>query len=101
MSRFYILIAMSTCGRSEAILDLDASQIRDGRIHFLADARGQTKKRHSTVPVAPTRAPWLEGVKGKVIVSRVPKLEKNWAVPSMPEYYERLCYDLRRAFESA
>lgn len=95
----YIMIALSTCGRSEAILDLDSSQIRDGRIHFLADDRQQTKKRRSTVPIAPTLAPWLEGVKGKVIVSRKPKLQKNWADPAVPEFFEYPCYDLGKSFE--
>lgn len=95
----YILIALSTCGRSEAILDLDSSQIRDGRIHFLADDRQQTKKRRSTVPIAPTLAPWLEGIKGKVIVSRKPKAQRNWADPAVPEFFVYPCYDLGKSFE--
>lgn len=95
----YIMIALSTCGRSEAILELDSSQIRDGRIHFLSDDRQQTKKRRSTVPIAPTLAPWLEGVKGKVITSRKPKAPKNWADPAVPEFFEYPCYDLGKSFE--
>jgi len=95
----YIMIALSTCGRSWAILDLDSSQIRDGRIHFLADDRSQTKKRRSIVPIAPTLAPWLEGIKGKVIVSRKPKAERNWADPAVPEFFEYPCYDLGDSFE--
>jgi hypothetical protein len=95
----YIMIALSTCGRSWAILDLDSSQIRDGRIHFLADDRAQSKKRRSIVPIAPTLAPWLEGIKGKVIVSRKPKAQRNWADPSVPEFFEYPCYDLGDSFE--
>lgn len=96
----YIMIALSTCGRSEAILELDAEQIRDGRIFFLADDRQQTKKRRSVVPIAPTLAPWLDGLKGKVIVSRKPKAERNWADPEVPEFFEYPCYDVGRSFES-
>jgi site-specific recombinase XerD len=96
----YIMIAMSTCGRSEAILDMDASQIRDGCIHFLADDRQQTKKRRSTVPIAPTLAPWLEGIKGKVIVSRKPIAERKWRDPEIPEFYEYPCYDVGGSFET-
>lgn len=96
----YIMIALSTCGRSEAILEMEASQIRDGRIFFLADDRQQTKKRRSVVPIAPTLAPWLDGLKGKVILSRKPKAEKNWADPAVPEFFEYPCYDVGRSFES-
>lgn len=95
----YIMIALSTCGRSEAILDLEASQIRDGLIYFLADDRQQTKKRRSIVPIAPTLAPWLEGVTGKVIVSRKPKMQRNWADPAVPEFFVYPCYDLGKSFE--
>src|SRR3546814_5435798 len=57
----YTLIALSTCGRSEAILDLHDHQIDRGLIYFLDPDRDQTSKRRSIVPIAPTLAPWLEG----------------------------------------
>lgn len=64
----FIMIMLSTHGRGEAILELDAdTQVRDGLIHFNAPGRAQTKKRRSIVPIAPTLAPWLDGVEGKVI----------------------------------
>lgn len=94
----YIMIAMSTLGRSEAILELDADQIRDGCIHFLADDRAQTKKRRSIVPICPTLAPWLEGVTGKVITYRSPIAEKN-RQPDGPAYFEKPCYDLGNSFD--
>lgn len=94
----YIMIAMSTLGRSEAILELDASQIRDGRIHFLADDRAQTKKRRSVVPIVPTLAPWLEGISGKVVTYRSPIAEKN-REPGGPVYFEKPCYDLGNSFD--
>lgn len=66
--RLFMLIMLSTHGRGEAILELDAdTQIRDGLIYFNAPGRAQTKKRRSIVPIAPTLAPWLEGMRGKVI----------------------------------
>jgi integrase len=62
------MIMLSTHGRAEAILEMDADeQIRDGLIHFLVPGEGQTKKRRSVVPIAPTLAPWLAGIEGKVI----------------------------------
>ena len=67
----YIMIMLSTHGRGEAVLELDAeTQIVKGNIHFLVPGEPQTSKRRSIVPIAPTLAPWLEGVKGKVIAFR-------------------------------
>lgn len=68
-----VMIALSTHGRLQAILELTTDQIRDGRIYFNAPGRAQTKKRRSVVPVAPTLAPWLaELPAGKVIQWRKP-----------------------------
>ena len=67
----FILIMLSTHGRGDAILELDAdTQIREGLIHFLVPGEAQTKKRRSIVPIAPTLAPWLDGLTGKVILYR-------------------------------
>jgi len=67
----FIMIMLSTHGRGEAILELDAdAQIRDGLIYFNAPGRAQTKKRRSIVPIAPTLAPWLAGTRGNVIQYR-------------------------------
>jgi len=95
----YILIQLSTCGRSEAILELHAHQIQEGRIHFLAPDRAQTSKRRSIVPVAPTLAPWLVALQGKVIVYRAPIAEHR-RVPGGPEYFERDCHDVGNAFDT-
>ena len=74
----FIMIMMSTHGRGEAILELDAeTQVRDGLIYFLAPGQIQTKKRRSIVPIAPTLAPWLDGVKGKVIEYRTTDRDGN------------------------
>jgi integrase len=56
----YTMIALSTHGRSEAILELDAGQVQGGLIYFNAPGRVQSKKRRSIVPIAPTLAPWLK-----------------------------------------
>ncbi|MFS0737523.1 phage integrase SAM-like domain-containing protein [Sphingomonas sp. 1P06PA] len=95
----YTMIQLSTCGRSEAILDLHDHQLRDGLIYFLDPDRDQTSKRRSVVPVAPTLAPWLEGISGKVIKYRAAIAEKN-RQPDGPEYFERDCYDLGNAFDA-
>ncbi|MCZ4343922.1 hypothetical protein O4H52_20110 [Sphingomonadaceae bacterium G21617-S1] len=95
----YAMIHLSTHGRSEAILELEADQIRDGLIFFNASGRTQTRKRRSIVPVAPTLAPWLDGVEGKVIRYRVPIAEAK-RVEGGPEFYERDTYDIGKAFEA-
>ena len=96
----YMLIALSTCGRSEAILSLDARQLDRGLIYFLDTDRDQTSKRRSIVPVAPTLAPWLEGIDGKVIRYRAELARDRWQDPDVPEYFERDCYDLGNAFDA-
>lgn len=96
----YTLIALSTCGRSEAILDLHDHQIADGLIYFLDPKDDQTSKRRSIVPIAPTLAPWLSGMRGKVIRYRAEIAPTRWADPNVPEYFERDCYDLGKAFDA-
>jgi len=95
----YAMIHLSTHGRSEAILELDAAQIRNGLIFFNAAGREQTRKRRSIVPVVPTLAPWLEDIDGKVIRYRVPIAEKN-RHEGGPAHYERDTHDIGRAFEA-
>lgn len=68
------MIALSTHGRLEAILELTTDQIQDNLIYFNAPGRAQTKKRRSIVPIAPTLAPWLADLPdGKVIQWKKPK----------------------------
>jgi integrase len=95
----YTMIQLSTCGRSEAILDLHSHQLEDGLIYFLDPDRDQTSKRRSIVPVAPTLAPWLEGAEGKVIRYRTEIAVAN-RVPDGPVFFERDCYDLGKAFDA-
>lgn len=95
----YAMIHLSTHGRSEAILELEADQIRDGLIFFNAPGREQTRKRRSIVPIAPTLAPWLEGLSGKVIRYRVPIAPAKRAEGG-PAFLERDTFDISRAFEA-
>jgi integrase len=95
----YALIHLSTHGRSEAILELEARQIRDGLIFFNAPGREQTSKRRSIVPITPVLAPWLEGAEGKIIRYRVATSEKNRKAGG-PEWFERDTRDIGRAFEA-
>lgn len=74
----FIMVMLSTHGRGEAVLELDAdTQIRGRLIHFLAPGATQTKKRRSIVPVAPTLAPWLAGATGKLIVYRTTRKDPD------------------------
>ncbi|RZL70935.1 MAG: hypothetical protein EOP66_15660 [Sphingomonas sp.] len=95
----YVMIALSTCGRGEAILDLHSRQLRDGLIYFLDDDRDQTSKRRSIVPVAPTLEPWLTGLTGKIVTYRTPIAPSRWTDPLVPEWSERDCADIGKAFE--
>lgn len=101
----FTMIALSTHLRVEAILDLTSSQIRTMREHgrtlIFSNAAGrvQTRKFRSVVPVVPTLAPWLDGLKGKVIRYRAPIAERRWADPKVPEWFERDTYDIGNAFE--
>ncbi|WP_373928844.1 hypothetical protein QTN93_03120 [Sphingomonas aerolata] len=76
----FAMINLSTHGRTEAILELDAdTQIRQGLIYFLRPDEEQTRKRRAIVPICPTLAPWLDGVTGKVIRYRTPTSAKTRA----------------------
>lgn len=94
----YMMIFLSTNGRSEAILDLVAeTQIRKGLIFFNAPGREQTRKFRSIVPIAPTLAPWFEGVTGKVIRYRALTSEATRAAGG-PDYFEKPVADLGKSF---
>lgn len=95
----YMLINLSTRGRSEAILELDASQIRDGRIYFNAPGRQQTRKRRSIVPICPTLIPWLEEIDGKVIRYRAPTSAATQAAGGA-EWFERDTLNIGRTFKA-
>lgn len=96
----FTMIMLSTHGRTEATLELESHQIRNGRIHFNDDDRDQTTKVRTIVPICATLAPWLADVDGKVIRYRAMLAERKWADPKVPEYFERDCYDIKNAFEA-
>ena len=95
----YMMIALSTLGRSEAILELDASrQVKDNLIYFKQPNELQTRKRRAIVPIAPTLAPWLSGITGRVIQYKAPYSEKARSAGA-PEYFVRNVGDIGKAFE--
>lgn len=93
----YTMIQLSTCGRTDAIIELEDAQIRRGLIYFLAEGETMTSKRRSIVPIAPTLAPWLAERKGKIISYRVPVAAKK-RIEGGPTHVERPTYDLGKAF---
>jgi integrase len=96
----YLLIALSTLGRSEAILELDASrQIKNSLIFFKDPDEEQTRKRRAIVPIAPTLAPWLEGITGRVIQYKTAYSDKARAAGA-PDFFVRNVGDIGRAFEA-
>lgn len=95
----FAMINLSTHGRTEAILELDAdTQIRQGLIYFLRPDEEQTRKRRAIVPICPTLAPWLDGVTGKVIRYRTPTSAKTRAAGG-PEWFERPTANIANGFE--
>lgn len=96
----FIMIMLSTHARVEAVLELDASQIRGDRIFFNAPGRLQTRKKRSIVPIAPTLQPWIESRAGKIIRYRVARSERRCRDGQEPGYFERECRDIGRAFDA-
>lgn len=96
----YSVFALSTMGRSEAILEFETdSQIRKNRIFLNPPRRRQTQKRRAILPIAPTLAPWLEGVKGRLIQYKVAYSEKARA-NGAPEFFVRNVSDIGRTFDA-
>src|SRR3546814_11998080 len=93
----YTLIALSTCGRSEAILDLHDHQTDRALISFLDPDRDQTSKRRSIVPIAPTLAPWLQGAAGKISDYDADIDPAQWAAPDATGNFEPDCEDENKA----
>ncbi len=96
----FSLIMLSSHSRCEAVLELFKYQIQNWIFHFNAPGRKQTSKRRSKVPVCSILRPWLADIAGKVIVYRAPIAERKWKKPGVPEYFERDCYDVGKAFQS-
>ena len=93
----FAMLMLSTNGRVEAVLELEAAQIQDGLIYFNAPGRAQTKKRRSVVPVCPTLAPWLVGASGRLIQWRK---RVRWSAELGDYEYERRPADsIKKAFE--
>ncbi len=97
----FIVTKIASVARTEAILecDLDA-QYFDGVIDWLIPGEEQTKKRRSMTPVSPSFAAWLEGRAGKLIRYRAEIARRRWADPEVPEFHERDCQTIKRAFET-
>lgn len=76
----FIIIMLSTHGRGEAVLELDADkQVANGCINFLAPRAIQTKKRRSIVRMAPTLEGWMGQLGGKAIEYRTIKWDGDEA----------------------
>ncbi len=98
----FAITSLSTHARTDAVLECDlAQQLRvmgdRQMINWLVPGDRLTRKRRSTVPVAPTLWQWLEGRTGKLIQYRVPIAERRWADPAVPEFVERPTWDIGNA----
>lgn len=79
----FAMIMLSCHARVEAVMELDAAQIKGGLIYFNAPGRKQTRKKRAIVPVCDTLAPWLP-TDGKVIVCR--QQRKDGSIFARPTY---------------
>lgn len=79
----FAMIMLSCHARVEAVMELDASQIKGGLIYFNAPGRKQTRKKRAIVPVCDSLAPWLP-TDGKVIVCR--QQRKDGSTFARPTY---------------
>lgn len=87
----FAMIMLSCHARVEAVMEMDASQVRNGRIFFNAQGRVQTTKRRPIVPIAPTLAPWLPN-SGKVIMYRTVRKDDS--------IYARPTWSIKKSFAS-
>lgn len=87
--QLFTVIMLSTHARVEAVLELDASQIRDGLIYFNAPDRKQTIKKRAIVPIVPTLANILPD-SGKVI--------RQWNAKKDGSITGRDVFSIRKAF---
>lgn len=102
----FAMCSLSTHARTDAILECDLTEqlkvIGDRRlISWLVPGDRLTRKRRSTVPVAPSLWPWLDGRTGKLITYRAEIARRRWADPNVPEYFERPTFDVGRALSAA
>lgn len=102
----FAMCSLSTHARTDAILECDLTEqlkvIGDRRlINWLVPGDRLTRKRRSTVPVAPSLWPWLYGRTGKLITYRAEIARRRWADPNVPEYFERPTFDIGRALCAA
>lgn len=98
----FAITSLSTHARTDAILECDlAQQLRvmgdRQMINWLVPGERLTRKRRSTVPVAPSLWQWLDGRSGKLIQYQVPIAKKRWADPVVPEFLERPTWDIGNA----
>ncbi|HET6521244.1 MAG TPA: hypothetical protein VFG47_15690 [Geminicoccaceae bacterium] len=86
--RTYVVVALCTLGRPEAILDLTRDQIDFDRriLRFNAPGRRQTRKRRPEVPVCDALLPWLRRAGSGYVVSyngrQVASLKAAFLVPT-------------------
>ncbi len=102
----FAITSLSTHARTDAILECDLTEqlkvIGERRlISWLVPGDRLTRKRRSTVPVAPSLWPWLDGRTGKLIMYRALLAEKRWADKNVPEYFERPTFDIGKALSAA
>lgn len=90
----FMVIELGTAGRPEAVLELTDKNIdlANGLIDPNQPGRRHLRKRRTVVPIAKHVRPWVEDVKGKVIVYRAPITKaKTLAAlpPGAPAYFEK------------
>jgi integrase len=97
----YIILALGTAGRPEAILELTSGNIdlKRGLIDPRQPGRQHPRKRRAIVPIADAVRPWVADANGKIIVYRVPIAERKKA-PGGPTHFTRETSCIKTAWKA-
>lgn len=97
----FIVVELGTAGRPEAVLQMRDSNfdLDRGLIDPNPPGKRHLRKRRPIVPMARHVRPWLEDVRGKLIVYRVPIAEKN-RKPGGPAHFVRETVSIKTAWNA-
>lgn len=96
----FIILALGTAGRPQAILDLTDKHVDlDRNLADFSGGKAHPRKRRPIIPLAKHVRPWVKGIRGKLIRYRVPIAEKN-REPGAPDFFERETRSIRTAWNA-
>lgn len=101
----FMVLELGTAGRPEAVLELHDHNVdlENNLIDPNQPGRRHLRKRRTIVPIAKHVRPWVEGVKGKLIVYRAPITNPKTLAklaPDAPRYLERPVKSIRTLWDA-